>query len=113
MSPASAYAIAIHHPQRTSQMMLRISLMIVSYPREPLPTHQRRDATSPVASGRERWRGERIARTSGQGWPKWSAKAALKVLSRANRPDSEVVYRRELRPVIATGAEVMDKIFSG
>lgn len=25
---------------------------------------------------------------------------------------TEVVYRRELRPVIATGAEVMDKIFS-
>jgi integrase len=26
---------------------------------------------------------------------------------------TEVVYRRELRPVITTGAEVMDKIFSG
>jgi integrase len=26
---------------------------------------------------------------------------------------TEVVYRRELRPVISTGAEVMDKIFSG
>ena len=25
---------------------------------------------------------------------------------------TEVVYRRELRPVITTGAEVMDKIFS-
>jgi integrase len=25
---------------------------------------------------------------------------------------TEVVYRRELRPVIVTGAEVMDKIFS-
>jgi site-specific recombinase XerD len=26
---------------------------------------------------------------------------------------TEVVYRRELRPVITAGAEVMDKIFSG
>jgi hypothetical protein len=26
---------------------------------------------------------------------------------------TEVVYRRELRPVIATGAEIMDKTFSG
>jgi site-specific recombinase XerD len=26
---------------------------------------------------------------------------------------TEVVYRRELRPVITTGAEIMDKIFSG
>ena len=26
---------------------------------------------------------------------------------------TEVVYRRELRSVITTGAEVMDKIFSG
>ena len=26
---------------------------------------------------------------------------------------TEVVYRREARPVITTGAEVMDKIFSG
>ena len=26
---------------------------------------------------------------------------------------TEVVYRRELRPVITTGAEVMDKIFAG
>ena len=26
---------------------------------------------------------------------------------------TEVVYRREHRPVITTGAEVMDKIFSG
>ncbi len=25
---------------------------------------------------------------------------------------TEVVYRRELRPVITTGAEVMDKIFA-
>jgi integrase len=25
---------------------------------------------------------------------------------------TEVVYRRELRPVITTGAEIMDKIFS-
>jgi hypothetical protein len=25
---------------------------------------------------------------------------------------TEVVYRRELRPVIATGAEIMDRIFS-
>lgn len=26
---------------------------------------------------------------------------------------TEVVYRRELRPVITTGAEIMDKIFAG
>jgi integrase len=26
---------------------------------------------------------------------------------------TEVVYRRELRPVITTGAEIMDEVFSG
>jgi hypothetical protein len=29
------------------------------------------------------------------------------------RSTTEVVYRRELRPVITSGAEIMDKIFSG
>jgi site-specific recombinase XerD len=26
---------------------------------------------------------------------------------------TEIVYRRELRPVITTGAEIMDELFSG
>ena len=34
------------------------------------------------------------------------------LLACGNLRTTEVVYRRELRPVIATGAEVMDKIFS-
>ena len=31
----------------------------------------------------------------------------------ASTRTTDVVYRRELRPVITTGDEVMDKIFSG
>jgi hypothetical protein len=28
-------------------------------------------------------------------------------------PRPEIVYRRELRPVITTGAEIMDELFTG
>jgi hypothetical protein len=31
--------------------------------------------------------------------------------SRARHHTTEIVYRRELRPVITTGAEIMDKVF--
>ena len=36
-----------------------------------------------------------------------------RLVGHTNTRTTEVVYRRELRPVITTGAEVMDKIFSG
>src|SRR5258707_10498828 len=32
MVPANTYKIAIHQPHRTSQIMLRISLMLIQYP---------------------------------------------------------------------------------
>jgi integrase len=35
-----------------------------------------------------------------------------RLVGHASTRTTEVVYRRELRPVITTGAEVMDKIFS-
>jgi hypothetical protein len=31
----------------------------------------------------------------------------------AATPTTEIVYRRELRPVITTGAEIMDQLFTG
>jgi site-specific recombinase XerD len=35
------------------------------------------------------------------------------LVGHASTRTTEVVYRRELRPVITTGAEIMDELFSG
>ena len=38
---------------------------------------------------------------------------SIEEIWRASTRTTEVVYRRELRPVITTGAEIMDELFSG
>jgi integrase len=35
------------------------------------------------------------------------------IVGHASTRTTEVVYRRELRPVITTGAEIMDELFTG
>jgi hypothetical protein len=45
---------------------------------------------------------------SGSGVP---VEEIARLVGRTSTRTTEVVYRRELRPVITTGAEVMDKIF--
>ena len=42
-----------------------------------------------------------------------SIEEIARLVGHASTRTTEVVYRRELRPVIATGAEVMDELFSG
>src|SRR5262249_44271602 len=41
-----------------------------------------------------------------------STEEIARVVGHASTRTTEVVYRRELRPVITTGAEIMDEIFS-
>jgi integrase len=36
-----------------------------------------------------------------------------RLVGHASTRTTEVVYRRELRPVITTGAEIMDELFRG
>jgi len=36
-----------------------------------------------------------------------------RLVGHATTRTTEIVYRRELRPVITTGAEIMDQLFSG
>ena len=36
----------------------------------------------------------------------------VRVAGHKQTSTTELIYRRELRPVITTGAEVMDKVFS-
>ena len=36
-----------------------------------------------------------------------------RLVGHASTRTTEIVYRRELRPVITTGAEIMDELFSG
>jgi hypothetical protein len=43
----------------------------------------------------------------------WVFSAFLGVVGHASTRTTEVVYRRELRPVITTGAEIMDELFRG
>ena len=47
---------------------------------------------------------------SGSGVP---VEEIARLVGHSSTRTTELVYRRELRPVITAGAEVMDKIFSG
>jgi integrase len=40
-----------------------------------------------------------------------STEEIARLVGHASTRTTEVVYRRELRPVITTGAEIMDKVF--
>jgi integrase len=51
-----------------------------------------------------------VSLMSGSGVP---VEEIARLTGHSSSRTTEVVYRRELRPVITTGAEVMDKIFSG
>jgi integrase len=42
-----------------------------------------------------------------------SIEEIARLVGHASTPPTEVVYRRELRPVITTGAEIMDQLFTG
>jgi integrase len=42
-----------------------------------------------------------------------SIEEIARLVGHASTRTTEVVYRRELRPVITTGAEIMDEIFAG
>ena len=42
-----------------------------------------------------------------------SIEEIARLVGHSSTRTTEVVYRRELRPVITTGAEIMDKIFAG
>ena len=42
-----------------------------------------------------------------------SIEEIARLVGHSSTRTTEVVYRRELRPVITTGAEVMDEIFAG
>ena len=41
-----------------------------------------------------------------------SIKEIARLVGHATTRTTEIVYRRELRPVITTGAEIMDQLFS-
>jgi len=51
-----------------------------------------------------------VSLMSGSGVP---VEEIARLVGHTSTRTTEVVYRRELRPVITTGAEIMDKIFSG
>ena len=42
-----------------------------------------------------------------------SIEEIARLVGHASTRTTEVVYRRELRPVITTGAEIMDQFFTG
>src|SRR6516225_810220 len=42
-----------------------------------------------------------------------SIEEIARLVGHASTPTTEIVYRRELRPVITTGAEIMDELFTG
>ncbi len=42
-----------------------------------------------------------------------SIEEIARLVGHASTRTTEVVYRRELRPIITTGAEVMDELFTG
>jgi integrase len=42
-----------------------------------------------------------------------SIEEIARLVGHASTRTTEVVYRRELRPVITTGAEIMDELFTG
>lgn len=51
-----------------------------------------------------------VSLMSGSGVP---VEEIARLVGHSSTRTTELVYRRELRPVITAGAEVMDKIFSG
>ena len=46
------------------------------------------------------------------GPPRVSIEEIARLAGHASTRTTEVVYRRELRPVITTGAEIMDELFT-
>ena len=42
-----------------------------------------------------------------------SIEEIARIVGHATTPTTEIVYRRELRPVITIGAEIMDQLFTG
>jgi integrase len=58
--------------------------------------------------GAEELRTSFVSMTSYQGVP---VEEIARLAGHASSRTTEVIYRRELRPVITTGAEVMDRIF--
>jgi integrase len=42
-----------------------------------------------------------------------SIEEIARLVGHASTRTTEIVYRRELRPVITTGAEIMDQLFTG
>ena len=42
-----------------------------------------------------------------------SIEEIARLVGHASTRTTEVVYRRELRPIITTGAEIMDELFTG
>jgi hypothetical protein len=42
-----------------------------------------------------------------------SIEEIARLVGRTSTRTTEIVYRRELRPVITTGAEIMDQLFTG
>ena len=42
-----------------------------------------------------------------------SIEEIARLAGHASTRTTEIVYRRELRPVITTGAEIMDQLFTG
>jgi len=69
-------------------------------------------ARSPLKSGRwieaKELRTSFVSMMSYQGVP---VEEIARLAGHASSRTTEVIYRRELRPVITTGAEVMDQIF--
>jgi integrase len=45
--------------------------------------------------------------------PRVSIEEIARLVGHASTRTTEIVYRRELRPVITTGAEIMDQLFTG
>jgi integrase len=45
--------------------------------------------------------------------PRVSIEEIARLVGHASTRTTEIVYRRELRPVITTGAEIMDELFTG
>ena len=66
---------------------------------------------------RQRRGGSRSRSAPPAGPPPWPVGVSLEEIARlvghASTRTTEVVYRRELRPVISTGAEIMDELFAG
>ena len=84
--------------------------------RQPVPPHV---AVWRSARVHGETKTERSRRTLGlpavavQALRAWSgSQAGERLVGHASTRTTEIVYRRELRPVITTGAEIMDELFS-